>query len=59
MDVEWVKIRSWHIVKLLSRGGLIGTYCGRWLPQQTQTVDQLPMDEKSCETCHRIALKDA
>lgn len=59
MNVDWVKIRSWHIVRLTSRGGMLQTYCGRWKPPGTPTVDQLPMNEKSCESCARYVLKDA
>jgi hypothetical protein len=56
-DVRWVRIRSWHIVRseFTSRGGLemATTACGRRVTGET--VDDRPGDEKTCETCFRIA----
>lgn len=53
-DRSYVRIRSWHIVLTPTRA--INTYrtlCNR--NGQGPTVSDLPLDEKSCETCLRMA----
>lgn len=54
-DVFWVRIRSWHIVRTFTRvqGGAI-TACGRSV-RGADFVDQRPANERSCESCYRIA----
>jgi len=57
--ILWAKLRddprlSWHIV---GRGG--ATRCGRWIPVPSPSADDLPMGEKSCETCLRLTAWDA
>ena len=55
--MKWVKIRSWHAVQFVGRGGqLYRTYCGRWSALGAEVVDDLPA-EKSCETCLRIVAR--
>jgi hypothetical protein len=56
----WAKLRdsprlSWHIVGRM-RGG--ATRCGRWIPVPSPSADDLPLDEKSCETCLRLDKRD-
>ena len=51
----WVQIRmglSWHIVGTYSR-----TRCGRMALVNLATND-LPPNEKSCETCLRLDMRD-
>lgn len=52
MSVMWVKIRSWHAVRL-TRSIEPRTVCGRTAPQSAPVSDVLP-GEKSCESCLRI-----
>lgn len=60
MDVQWVKIRSWHAVKPNYRDSRWENdslaFCGRRL--MGAAVDDLP-DEKSCESCLRILAREA
>ena len=52
-DQEWVRIRSWHAVKVLTtRAGWTITRCGR-MTESIETSDTLPLG-KSCETCLRV-----
>ena len=56
----WVKLRdsprlSWHIVGRMRFGA---TRCGRWIPVPSPTADDLPMGEKSCESCARLLIHD-
>ena len=53
--MKYVRIVSWHVVRIdRSRGGFIRTRCGRYVPEG-QIEEQLPLGEKSCETCLRLA----
>lgn len=57
MDIEWVRIRSWHAVLTPTR--LPSTYktlCGR--RGSGDTVTGLPAG-KSCESCLRIVARRA
>lgn len=56
--MKFVKSRSWHTYAFTSRGGLHKTRCGLWLPGTAPTSDTLPMDERSCESCLRLAVWD-
>lgn len=47
----WVRIRSWHIVALGGR-----TLCGRTYAGGVTTTADLPLSQKSCETCARLSL---
>ena len=56
MDVQWVKIRSFHAVRLVSdRIGRTWTVCGRNV-EQAVIVDTLP-GGRSCETCLRLVAR--
>ena len=57
--MDWVRIRSWHRVTFDSRGGQHRTRCGLWAPRDAQTAAELPLDEKSCETCLRLTARDS
>ena len=53
----WIKRRthlSWH----LAREGNHATRCGLWV-ETPITADDLPLGEKSCETCLRLVEHDA
>jgi hypothetical protein len=57
----WTKLRdsprlSWHIVGRVRFGA---TRCGRWIPVPSPSANDLPMGEKSCETCLRLTAWDA
>ena len=49
----WVKLRSWHVLA----NGM--TRCGRVFVVPSPTADDLPMGERSCETCLRLTAHDA
>ena len=54
----WVKFRpdlrlSWHVV---GKGGY--TRCGRPFMVDAPSAVDLPLDEKSCESCARLVLHD-
>jgi len=51
--MKWVKIKSWHIVGIDLPDAYL-TRCGR-RATNTYTEADLPMDEKSCESCLRLA----
>lgn len=46
---RFVKLRSWHIL----RDDRNATLCGRPVTDPDTSAD-MPLDEKSCETCLRI-----
>lgn len=48
MNVTWVRLRSWHIVDGTE------TRCGRSIKPEAERVDEIPLDEKSCEVCLRL-----
>jgi hypothetical protein len=52
-DYKYAKIRSWHIVATASR-----TRCGRLVRFDAQLSGTLPLNEKSCESCNRLAIHD-
>ena len=52
--MRWVKIRSWHGIRFTTRGGGHKTLCGRYPVKGSPEVQDLPSDEKSCESCLKI-----
>jgi hypothetical protein len=55
--MSYVLIRSWHVVLTPTR--MFDTYrtrCGRTVVTK-DTRDDLPMGERSCETCLRLAVR--
>jgi hypothetical protein len=53
---EYVKVRSWHILRTYTRvPEMAVTLCGR-LVRATETRAELPA-ERSCESCLRIATR--
>jgi len=56
--MKYVKIRSWHLVAYHARAfQTFRTRCGRTV-RSFDTAPELPLDEKSCETCLRLAATD-
>lgn len=58
MNGDWVRIRSWHIVRTPTR--MFDTYrtrCGRTVVTK-DVRSEFPQDEKSCESCLRIQARD-
>ena len=56
--MKYVQIVSWHVVWIDRSGGaFIRTRCGRYVPDGT-IQEELPLGEKSCETCLRLAATD-
>ena len=65
----YVKIRSWHIEAITYRGGAVGTRCGRIVRVEgtismegagpiRETSDTLPANERTCETCLALTVRD-
>ena len=54
--MTYVKIRSFHLVRLMTRGGQLETLCGRMAPRDAETADSFG-DERTCEVCYRVAAK--
>lgn len=55
LNVRWVRIRSWHIVRYPGRGFTLEHYttlCGRVAPGPE--LDERPGNEATCESCLRI-----
>lgn len=54
--MQYIKIRSWHVIRTWTRvPGRAITLCGRDADGLTENT--LPLDEKSCETCLRLATR--
>jgi hypothetical protein len=50
---------SWHSLMTYTRAGGALTRCGRFVPgPNPRVVDALPLDERSCESCLRLAIRD-
>lgn len=54
----YARIISWHRVRFMSRGSQYWTRCGKWAPTNSPVSDTIPLDEKTCETCLRLTLRD-
>lgn len=56
----YFKIRSWHITRTISRAGWYIGFCGKVaVPVHGDLLsDELPGDEKSCESCLKIARRN-
>jgi len=52
-DRQYARIRAWHVIREW-RGAAWFFLCGRDVPDSTPTVDALPWNEPSCESCLRI-----
>jgi hypothetical protein len=55
VNPRWVRIRSWHIVLVRGDDWTL-TRCGRRAGKEV--VDDLPANEKTCETCLRLRARD-
>lgn len=53
---KYVAIQAWHIISHPFGTGYV-TRCGR--QSAGPTTDELPLDQKSCETCLRLKQHDA
>lgn len=52
--MKYVRIRSWHVILTPTRAfDTYRTRCGRTVTT-TAVTNELPLDEKSCETCLRL-----
>ena len=56
MTIVWVRIISWHALRLDDLAGL--TFCGRQPAAQAEVSNELPAG-KSCETCLRLVARKA
>jgi hypothetical protein len=59
--MKYVRIISWHVVWIdRSLGTSIRTRCGRFVPKRpAEFIEELPLGDKSCETCLRLSISDA
>lgn len=55
LNVQWFKIQSWHIYKFTTRGGQPVSVCGREGDRTAPVVEDRPGDQRTCESCLRIA----
>lgn len=62
----YVKLDSWHEAEVLDEDDVIAiaagvkrTRCGLEVPGGSPSDSELPLDEKSCESCLRLARHDA
>jgi hypothetical protein len=55
--MTYVKIRSWHLVDRLVPDGF-HTRCGRVVGGGAPVSASLSLDERTCETCLRLARHD-
>lgn len=55
--VKYVKLASWHIVSGYSRSSRALTLCGRAADDGVLTMREFPADERTCESCFRIAAR--
>lgn len=49
---RYVRIRSWHVIRGVSRANRVMTMCGRMAEIGAQEADDFG-DDRSCETCFR------
>ena len=55
--MKWIKLRSWHRILTPTRMfDTYRTYCGRTIVGNP--LPELPLDEKSCETCLRLVARE-
>ena len=54
MSIVWVRISSWHALRAFELAA--PTLCGRRAGPQADVSSELPMGEKSCESCARLIL---
>ena len=57
MTRTYVRIRSWHLLAEGVEDDAL-TRCGRKASALAPVADELPLDERSCETCLRLAAHD-
>jgi hypothetical protein len=61
MNLQWVKIDSWHVAESTATDGntwTVHTRCGLIRPWDGVVIDRLPGGgEKSCELCLRIVVR--
>lgn len=56
--MKYVKMTSWHIIRTFTRGNQILTLCGkRRMADEGREADAFDSEEKTCESCFRIAAK--
>ena len=58
-DIRFVKIVSWHAIRREPNGPDADTYCGRYVAGSPLKSTDLPMGEKSCESCLRSVAREA
>jgi hypothetical protein len=52
----WIAIRSWHVIRTWTRvPGRAITLCGRTATGESRDI--FPSEERTCETCLRIAAR--
>jgi len=51
--MDYFRIRSWHIRKETTP--VWKSYCGMVARHDSEVSNELPMGEKSCESCLRLA----
>ena len=57
--MTYVLIASVHVLRTFTRDGGAITRCGRRVPPPVTEFDDLPLTDRSCETCLRLTAHDA
>jgi hypothetical protein len=58
MDATWVRLVAWHALRP-TRSLTVGhTRCGRAFVIPSPTAPELPLGERSCESCLRLLAWD-
>ena len=57
--MTYIRARSWHVLSRVTAGGW-QTRCGLRRSESARwpVADQLPLDDKSCESCLRYTARD-
>jgi hypothetical protein len=56
--MSYVRVRSVHVFRTFTRDGGAITRCGRRVLPPIAELEELPLDERSCETCLRLIRHD-
>jgi len=55
---RYFKIQSWHVTAGFDGVAELESRCGKKGNDSSLTADELPLGEKSCETCLRLDASD-
>jgi hypothetical protein len=56
--MNYVRIRSVHVLRTFTRDGGAITRCGRRIHPPVDPLNSVPLDEKTCERCFVLSRSD-